>query len=47
MNTILKKLFKGNRVAWFKVPMDCNTREEKDSLILDIINHLEQTIKIN
>ena len=45
---MLKIFFnKKKRVKWFKVPMDCNTREEKDVLILDIINHLEQTIKIN
>lgn len=39
--------FKRKRVKWFKVPMHCKTREEKDNLILDIINNLEQTIKIN
>ncbi len=38
---------KNKRVKWFKVPMDCKTREEKDELILTIINNLEQTIKIN
>tara|TARA_R100000541_G_scaffold11439_5_gene19582 strand:- start:3084 stop:3218 length:135 start_codon:yes stop_codon:yes gene_type:complete len=38
---------KKKRVQWFKVPMNCKTREDKDVLILDIINHLEQTIKIN
>jgi len=39
--------FKKKRVKWFKVPMECKTREEKDNLILYIINNLEQTIKIN
>lgn len=45
---MLKIFFnKKNRVKWVKVPMTCKTREEKDLLILDIINNLEQTIKIN
>ncbi len=32
---------------WLKVPMDCKTREDKDNIILDTMNFLEQTIKIN
>ena len=53
MNTILKKLFdrfeiKVNRqVFWYEVPSTVKTRREKDNLISDTINHLEQTIKIN
>lgn len=45
---MLRRYFKNKkRVKWFKVPIDCETREEKDNLILTIINQLEQTIKIN
>lgn len=31
---------------WFKVPMCCKSREDKDILISNITNKLEQTIKI-
>lgn len=43
-----KKLFKIKKrdVLWFQVPMNCNTRREKDFLISDLINKLEQQIKI-
>jgi hypothetical protein len=29
-----------------EVPMTCNSREDKDDIIISTINHLEQTIKI-
>jgi len=43
-----KKLFKIKKrdVLWFQVPMNCSTRREKDFLISDLINKLEQQIKI-
>mgnify|MGYP003131721431 CR=1 FL=1 len=47
MNTIFRKLFKKKtRMLWYKVPMYCNSRGEKDILIADIINQLEHKIKI-
>ncbi len=32
---------------WLEAPMDCKTRKEKDNLILNTINILEQNVKIN
>jgi hypothetical protein len=32
---------------WLEVPINCATRDDKDELIIGIINHLEHTIKIN
>jgi len=34
------------RVMWFQIPMDCNTREEKQEVILQTINTLEKQINI-
>lgn len=31
---------------WFQIPMDCNTREEKQDVILQTINTLEKQINI-
>ncbi len=31
---------------WFQIPMDCNTREEKQEVILQTINTLEKQINI-
>tara|TARA_R100001244_G_scaffold45484_2_gene40916 strand:+ start:1619 stop:1804 length:186 start_codon:yes stop_codon:yes gene_type:complete len=49
-----KKLLKwrpkrANKITIFQVevPMTCNSREDKDDIIISTINHLEQTIKIN
>jgi hypothetical protein len=50
MNIMLKRLFNKvskKQVLWFQVPMNCNTRREKDFLISDLLNQLEQKIKIN
>jgi len=48
MNIMWKLLFKKRkRVMWLEVPINCISRGEKDNVILGIINHLEQTIKIN
>lgn len=33
-------------IMWVEVPMTCNSREDKDDIIISTINHLEQTIKI-
>ncbi len=47
---MLKRLFNKvskKQVLWFQVPMNCNTRREKDFLISDLLNQLEQKIKIN
>jgi len=35
-----------NTIIWVEVPMTCNSREDKDDVIISTINHLEQTIKI-
>jgi len=50
MNTLFKSLFrltKKRRVMWMEVPINCISRGEKDNVILALMNHLEQTIKIN
>jgi len=47
---MLKRLFNKvskKQVLWFQVPMNCETRREKDYLISDLLNQLEQKIKIN
>tara|TARA_R110000803_G_scaffold68376_2_gene130259 strand:+ start:2699 stop:2857 length:159 start_codon:yes stop_codon:yes gene_type:complete len=40
-------IIKRNRVLWLEVPMDCDSRERKDLIILSTIDTLEQQIKIN
>ena len=35
-----------NTIMWVEVPMTCNSRQDKDDIIISTINHLEQTIKI-
>lgn len=42
-----KVKFKKRRVMWFEVPMDCNTRIEKDIIIFNTIETLEQSINIS
>jgi hypothetical protein len=42
-----RNLFKKKREMWLNVPMVCKSREDKENIILDTINFLEQTIKIN
>jgi len=34
-------------MMWVTVPMSCRTREEKDIIILELMNTLERQIKIN
>jgi hypothetical protein len=49
MNIMLKRFFSKvtkRQVLWFQVPMNCKTRREKDFLISDLLNQLEQKIKI-
>ena len=36
-----------NTIMWIKVPMSCNSAEHKTEVMLSVINHMEQTIKIN
>jgi len=38
---------KKNGVLWVNVPMSCRTRKEKDLIILNLIETLEQSILIN
>ncbi len=33
-------------IMWIQVPMSCNSKQDKDDIIISTINHLEQTIKI-
>jgi len=44
---VSSKTPKKKRMMWVTVPMSCRTREEKDIIILDLINTLERQIKIN
>tara|TARA_R100001530_G_scaffold10639_1_gene10507 strand:- start:13611 stop:13796 length:186 start_codon:yes stop_codon:yes gene_type:complete len=43
---LIKKTKKKNYCV-VEVPMTCNSREDKDDIIISTINHLEQIIKIN
>tara|TARA_R100001244_G_scaffold51979_1_gene45191 strand:- start:129 stop:296 length:168 start_codon:yes stop_codon:yes gene_type:complete len=43
----LPKRTKKITILQVEVPMTCNSREDKDDIIISTINHLEQTIKIN
>ena len=43
---MLPKKTKKNTIMWVQVPMSCNSRQDKDDIIITTINHLEQTIKI-
>lgn len=38
--------FKKRRVLWLEVPMDCDSRIEKDIVIFNTIETLEQSINI-
>jgi len=44
---MLPKKTKKNTIMWVQVPMSCNSRQDKDDIIISTINHLEQNIKIN
>jgi len=44
-NTICKRKKKKDEL-WVKVPMTCNSSEEKSNLILALIDLLERNIKI-
>ena len=44
--SLYKRLFKIKNVLLFEVPMNCNTREEKDKIIFSTIEALEQSINI-
>ena len=58
INTYIMKYFKKlwswlpkptpkGTIMWIEVPMSCDSRQDKNDIILSTMNHLEQTIKIN
>ncbi len=58
INTFIMKIFNklwswipkktpSNSIMWIQVPMSCNSRQDKDDIIISTINHMEQNIKIN
>ena len=42
----LYKLYRNKNKMWMEVPTICNSRKEKEEIILNTIEHLEQNIYI-